>query len=209
MISAKNIIFDLGGVILNIDYQRSIDAFKSLGIDNFESRYTQTNQSSLFDDFETGKIKEAAFFDGIRNMTDKSLTDTQIRDAWNSMLLNLPLRRLQILQQLQLHFNIFLLSNTNSIHQTAFEDILKKQCGFSSFGVFFDKVYYSHHVGMRKPNAEIFEKILIDNSLKAQDTLFIDDSEQHITAAAALGLQTLYLSPAMTIEADVFLPKGK
>src|SRR5690606_20726982 len=119
-------------------------------------------------------------------------------DAWNMMLLDLPLRRLQILQQLQLHYNLFLLSNTNEIHEAAFNRILQSQTGFPGFGVFFDKIYYSHHTGLRKPQREAFELILNDHRLMPENTLFIDDSPQHVEAAKSLGIQTIWLKQGMS-----------
>ncbi len=203
----KHIIFDLGGVILNIDYQKTIDAFKLLGDAQFETRYTQLQQEGLFDNFETGKIDSAAFILDLKKHCHASVNNEQIIAAWNAMLLDIPLRRLQILQQLQLHFDTFLLSNTNSIHEEKFNQILKSQTGFNSFGVFFDKVYYSHHIGLRKPETAAFQLILDEAGFDATKTLFIDDSPQHVEGAKKLGIQTIWLKKGMTIEHDVFKPK--
>jgi FMN phosphatase YigB (HAD superfamily) len=111
---------------------------------------------------------------------------------------------LQILQQLRLHYDLFLLSNTNEIHEETFNNILMQAHGIPTIGVFFDKVYYSHRVGLRKPMKEIFERVLAENMLKPEHTLFIDDSPQHIAVAKELGIQTIYLEKGMTIEDDVF-----
>lgn len=208
MITAKNIIFDLGGVIMNIDYQKTAQAFKNLRIEDFDELYSQAYQSKLFDKLETGKISREEFFEEINNLTKLNLSNAQIQDAWNAMLLDIPLRRLQILQQLQLHYNTFLLSNTNEIHEELFNQKLKEVCGYNSFGVFFDKIYLSHKVGIRKPDKEIFELILNENELKVADTVFIDDSLQHIESAASIGIQTIYLEKGMTIEKDVFKRKN-
>jgi putative hydrolase of the HAD superfamily len=203
----RHIILDFGGVLLNIDYARTEKAFINLGISDFGARYSQLRQTELFNQLETGKIKEEQFVNAIKNMSTKTLSDHQIIDAWNAMLLDLPLRRLQILQQLQLHFDLFLLSNTNIIHEAAFNKILKAQTGFSSMSVFFDRVYFSHQVGLRKPDKAIFELILDQNNLSAAKTLFVDDSPQHIETAKALGIQTIFLEKGMTIEDDVFRAK--
>lgn len=205
--NVRHIIFDFGGVLLNIDYKRTEQAFVDLGLPEFGRLYSQLQQTDLFDRFETGKIGGPEFIRELKTSTGLQATDAQVTDAWNAMLLDLPLRRLQILQQLQLHFDTFLLSNTNEIHEAAFNKILKAQAGFQSMGVFFDKVYYSHHVGLRKPGPEIFRMILEQNGLSAEKTLFIDDSPQHIATAKALGLQTIFLEPGMTIEDDIFKPK--
>lgn len=205
----RHIILDLGGVILNIDYKKTEQAFTELGIADFGERYSQLRQTELFDKLETGRSNRQEFINALRGICGDQTTDDQIVNAWNAMLLDIPLRRLQILQQLQLHFDLFLLSNTNEIHEEAFNKILKTQCGFNSMGMFFDKVYYSHRVGMRKPDKEVFQLILDQNSLDPAKTLFVDDSPQHIEGAKALGIQTIYLEPGMTIEDHIFKSKNQ
>jgi glucose-1-phosphatase len=202
----KHIIFDLGGVLINIDYQLTERAFADLGIPQFKEIYSQLNQTKLFDDLETGKTSRDTFVQTLQAHAGMPLTETQILDAWNAMLLDFPLRRLQILQQLRLHYDLFLLSNTNEIHEEAFNKILLRDHGMPGLGVFFDKVYYSHRVGLRKPMPEIFSRVLEENGLQAAHTLFIDDSPQHIATADNMGIQTIYLTKGMTIEHDIFKP---
>lgn len=203
----KHILFDLGGVLLNIDYKLTEKAFIDLGITDFPQRYSQLSQTPVFDDFETGKIDTDTFIAQMQAMAGMPLSAQQITDAWNAMLLDFPLRRLQILQQLRLYYDLLLLSNTNAIHEAAFNDILYKAHGMPTVGVFFDKVYLSHRIGMRKPNTEVFRHILDENGLNAADTLFIDDSPQHIEGAKSVGIRTIYLEKGMTIEDNIFLPK--
>ena len=148
----RHIIFDLGGVLLNIDYQLTEKAFIDLGINNFGQIYSQLQQTPLFDRFETGKIGREEFIATLKNASQVPVTDRQIEDAWNAMLLNYPIRRLQILQQLRNYYDLYLLSNTNEIHEQAFTGILERNHGMPGLGVFFDKVYLSHRIGMRKPN---------------------------------------------------------
>jgi FMN phosphatase YigB (HAD superfamily) len=203
----RHIILDLGGVILNLDYKRTEKAFTDLGITDFAGKYSQLQQTDLFDRLETGHLSRLDFVSAIKEMAGKDIASDDIIAAWNAMLLDLPLRRLQILQQLQLHFDTFLLSNTNEIHEEAFNKILKSVAGFESLAVFFDKVYFSHRVGLRKPDRKIFELILDQNSLDPAKTLFIDDSPQHIESAKSIGIQTIFLEPGMTIEEHIFKPK--
>ena len=203
----KNIIFDLGGVILNIDYKRPQEEFKKLGIKDVETLYSKQNQVELFDLLETGKISEKEFVQKIKESSDLEISDSEIITAWNSILLEFPLRRLQILQQLQLHYNIYLLSNTNEIHEKAFNEMLKIQCGYPSLALFFDRVYLSHRVGLRKPDPKIFELVINENNLKIEETLFIDDSLQHIESASKLGLKTIHVKDNMTMENDIFRAK--
>ncbi len=204
----KNIIFDLGGVILNIDYDRPIKAFQALGIIDFNDMYSKMQQSDLFDRFETGSITGRAFISALQQLSPKPLQESSIIDAWNAILLDFPLRRLQILQQLQLHYNTFLLSNTNEIHEQAFNRLLAQTTGDPTLAVFFDKIYLSHRIGLRKPDPRAFELILQENKLKAEETLFIDDSIQHIETAAVLGIRTIHMAAGMTMEKDIFKQKS-
>ena len=204
----RHIIFDLGGVLLNLDYLATERTFESFGVTDFKQRYSQLTQDAFFDDWETGRMTSEDFVGGMRTSAgNPDLTDAQIMEAWNAMLLDFPLRRLQLLQQLRNQYDLFLLSNTNEIHEATFNEILRKAHGIPSIAHFFDKVYYSHRVGMRKPGKEIFLRILEENSLKPEHTLFIDDSPQHIETAKILGIQTIYLEKGMTIEDNIFLPK--
>ena len=203
----KHIIFDLGGVILNIDYQRPQIAFQKLGITNVEELYSKQSQTALFDLLETGRINEAEFVARIQDLAGIPLRHDDIIKAWNSILLDFPLRRLQILQQLQLHYDTFLLSNTNEIHERAFNVLLNETCGYPSLGVFFDRTYFSHRVGLRKPDSAIFEMVLKANKLNPEHTLFIDDSPQHIESAAKLGIQTIHMKDDMTMEESIFRPQ--
>lgn len=203
----RHIIFDLGGVLLNIDYQLTEQAFIQLGIKKFPEMYSQLKQSTLFDDFEKGIVSSAEFVEVLKKTADIDLSDKDIINAWNAMLLDFPLRRLQILQQLRIYHDLILLSNTNEIHEAAFNKIIETERGVSNLGTFFDKVYLSHRIGMRKPDAEVFERILNECSFMPEHTLFIDDSPQHIEGAKRLGIQTIWLEPDMTIEKDIFKPR--
>lgn len=203
----KHIIFDLGGVLLNIDYSLTEQSFIALGIENFPQLYSQLKQTTLFDDLETGKVDTEYFIGELAKISGQDLQSHQLISAWNAMLLDFPLRRLQILQQLRLHHDLILLSNTNEIHEAAFNKILMDSHSIPNIGVFFDKVYLSHRVGMRKPDTEVFQRILNDTGFKPDHTLFIDDSPQHIEGAKKLGIQTIYLEKGMTIENNIFLQK--
>lgn len=189
-----NIIFDLGGVILNLDIQRTIQAFSEVSGKDFAQWYTQREQKALFDAFETGQISADVFRDAIRIELESPLTDATIDHCWNAMLLDLPLERLQLLEQLQQQKRTFLLSNTNAIHKTAFEQIIENQHGISSLSHLFERDYYSHLLGMRKPHTEVFQYILQTHSLRAEETLFIDDSIQHIEGAKKAGLNALHIT---------------
>ncbi|MBW8686010.1 HAD family hydrolase [Chitinophaga rhizophila] len=199
----KHIIFDLGGVIINLDYQATYKAFEALGVKEFTSLYNQFSLNTLFDDLETGKVGPEVFLNEMQQHTAPGTTHQQIIDAWNAMLLDFPLRRLQILQQLRQHYGLYLLSNTNAIHLERFNRILQESRGIPSLAAFFDRAYYSHEIGLRKPTPESFEYVLEENGLNPAETLFIDDTLPNIEGAKAVGLQTIHLEPPKTM-ADIF-----
>lgn len=200
----KHIIFDLGNVLLNIDPSLTDKALRELNIPDFDKVYSNLNEKNIFHDLEINAISPKQFIDSIREASGLALEDFQIIDAWNALLLDFPLRRLQILQQLQLHYDLVLLSNTNEIHEEYFNKVLHKAHGIPNIGVFFDKVYYSHRIGMRKPNPAIFQRVIDDCSFKPEHTLFIDDLEQNTLAAESLGIRTIWLKEGMSIENDIF-----
>lgn len=189
----KNIIFDLGGVILNIDYQKTIDAFKNLGIYDFEKIYSQAQQSKLFDDIETGRITSSEFIAELKNLLGKDLPDQAIVDAWNALLLDFPEKRLKILADLKDHYRVFLCSNTNEIHYQAYCKQLVDKFGVPDLSSYFEKEYYSHKLGLRKPDPELFHLILSENNLNRTETIFIDDSIQHIEGALNVGIRARLL----------------
>ncbi|MGB1104382.1 MAG: HAD family hydrolase [Crocinitomicaceae bacterium] len=190
----KTILFDLGGVLLNLDYQKTIDAFISLGIEDFKQLYAQAAQTALFDDFETGKISSEKFMNGIREISGISLSDNQIQSAWNAMLLDLPKHRVDLLKALSKHYQLLLFSNTNAIHLDAFRKIIEDQYG-NRFLLedLFEGTYYSHLEGVRKPNKEAFLHVLRKKGLQPEDVLFIDDSIQHVEGALAIGVNAHHL----------------
>lgn len=188
------IIFDLGGVILNLDYDLTINAFKRLGENQFEHLYSQANQDKIFDAFEIGSISAKEFVNYLSNLLPSSVSDQQIIDAWNSMLLNLPSKRLELLMELNNRLKLFLFSNTNELHFDAFTNYFK--ANFQKNDLledYFIKTYYSHVVGERKPNKSAFELVLKENNLSPEKVLFIDDSEQHIKGAQEVGIKTYHL----------------
>lgn len=192
--SFKNIIFDLGGVILDISYDKTIQAFKNLGIQDFEQLYTQATQTGFFDDFETGKMSSSKFIAALQHKIANDITSNDIIHAWNAMLLNWDIHRLNLLVELRKHHRVFLLSNTNSIHQSSFMLSLKEQTGLATLMNHFDKIYMSHEIGLRKPNVEIFEYVLNDQQINAEETLFLDDSIQHIEGARTIGITAHHIT---------------
>jgi putative hydrolase of the HAD superfamily len=200
MAKIKNLLFDLGGVLLNIDYHKTADAFKKLGVTKFDELYSQTGANDLFEALETGKITEADFYTTLQKYCDPKTSREQIEAAWNSMLLDFRVESLNWLKSLKDQYNIYLLSNTNSIHLRAFNRIFKEEIDQSSLDDYFIKAYYSHDIQMRKPYTETYHFVLNDAGLKAEETLFIDDSINNIEGAKLAGLQIHHLVSGSKIE---------
>lgn len=195
----KNIIFDLGGVLLNIDFSLTEKAFIDLGVDRFSEMFTQHHSNDLFIQLETGAISPEEFYHAFREGTNTDLSDEDIKNAWNALLLDFRLPTLAWLETNKTKYRIFLFSNTNQIHHDAFIDTYKKMTGGGDFDAFFEKAYYSQHLGMRKPNPEPFEHILREQGLLANETLFIDDTIKNIETAQFLGLKTVHLQWPTTV----------
>ena len=200
MTHLKNIIFDLGGVLINLDFKKSTDAFRELGFPHFENMFSQFKADQLFEKLEKGLISPEDLYTVLHKVGKEGITTEQLQHAWNSMLLDFRVESLAFLNELKKTYNLFLLSNTNAIHLTAFNGILKEQTGLDSLGNFFNRSYYSHLVGLRKPNNDIFEFVLADAGLNINETLFIDDTQDNIETAAKMGFKTHHLLPGEKIE---------
>ena len=195
----KNIIFDLGGVIINLDTSRTISEFNKLSKQPFESIYNQKQQSPFFDLYDKGQLSETDFINELYTATQSDAPISELKQAWNAMLLDFPIHRLDLLKKLKGHYRLFLLSNTNETHISEFEKALYETHQYKNLEPFFEKVYYSCRMGMRKPDTEIFNFVLAENNLNASETLFIDDSIQHIQGA----LNTEIIAHLLPKEKDV------
>lgn len=195
----KNIIFDLGGVFLNIDFGLTNKAFIDLGVLQFNEMFTQHFSNPLFELLETGKISEEEFYEAFRQESKMHLTNEQIKFAWNALLLDFPPERIEWLEKIGKKYRIFLFSNTNQIHYDQFIADFTKQYPGKNFDAFFQKAYYSQHLGLRKPYPESFQAILDEQGLLPEETLFIDDTIKNVEAAKELGLQTIHLKHPLTV----------
>ena len=204
MQNIKNIIFDYGNVIFNIDFTRVQQAWKQLGINNSHEFYGHRQQDPIFNLLERGEITEAEFRDRIRQISHKpELTDEQIDDAWNQIFVGIPQGNHELLVQLKNKYRTFLLSNINAIHYDYVHKYLREEFSMDNNDALFEKIYYSHLVGKRKPDPEIFEQVIHENNLNPAETLFIDDSPQHLETAQKLGLQTYLMTAPDNIQ-DLF-----
>jgi putative hydrolase of the HAD superfamily len=196
----ENIIFDLGGVLLDIDYNLTREAFEKLGVVDFDEMYSQVAADKLFQNLETGKISEPEFYKELNQATGLHLSELEIRNAWNAMLLSFREKSLEFLDRLKDCYPIYLLSNTNQIHLNSFYEIYHQKERKSSFEQIFTNAFYSFEIGLRKPDLDCFEWVLNDLQIDPENSLFIDDSINNIHGAKKAGLQTLLLTPEKRIE---------
>ena len=190
-VEIKNIIFDLGGVIINLSVKATVQRFSVLTGLSPEYLNDKLLKSDLFKDHEKGKVSDKDFRNQIRSTLNVDSSDEEIDDSWNAMLLDIPKERIELLLHLKDRYRLFLLSNTNEIHLLRFSEIIDHM-NFS-FETLFEKVYYSHRLLMRKPNKEIFEYVLHENGLIAEQTLFLDDSLENLSGAASIGIKTFHV----------------
>ena len=195
----KNVIFDLGGIFLNIDFKKTEAAFAKLGVTNFSQYITQHTITNTFELLETGKISPEEFYDCFRKDTGVAISSKQIEDAWNALLLDFPIERIEWLDDIRSRYNVFLYSNTNQIHYDAFIEMFRQQTGKDDFNRYFIKAYYSHELGLRKPYPNSYLYILKEQQLVATETLFIDDTIKNIEGAKEAGLQTIHLQYPKTV----------
>ncbi len=195
----KNIIFDLGGVFLNINFQLTNAAFADLGVDRFAEMFNQHHSNDLFERLEKGEITPPAFYEAFRTESGTNISDADIRNAWNALLLDFPPERIEWLEQIKLRYNIYLFSNTNQIHYDAFMADFGKTFGSKDFNSYFIKAYYSQTLGLRKPAVASYEAIIQEQGLIPAETLFIDDTIKNIEGAKEAGLQTIHLVAPNTV----------
>src|ERR1043165_9836080 len=193
MSSIKNLIFDLGDVIIDIDYMVTISEFQKLAVVDFAEIVSYNKQSHIFDQFETGKVTAQQFRDELKQFLKAGTTDDEITAAWNAILIHYPPAKMQLLQQLKTQYRTFALSNINEIHVNSINEAAKAQFGVADFGSFFHKAYYSNEVGYRRPDKAIYELVLRQENLIAGETFFVDDKAENVEAAKALGLQAYQL----------------
>lgn len=207
MQNIKNIIFDYGNVIFEINFKKAQEALAQLGIANIEEFFAHKTHNTLFDDFETAAISEEEFRAGIRAAAkNPNLTDEEIDAAWNSLLIGVPPTIHDTLLKVRAKYKTFLLSNNNVIHYKYIISYLDREFGMPDNSSLFEKTYYSQDMFLRKPHVEIFKKVIEENNLVPEETLFIDDSPQHLVGAKQAGFQTL-LMDVHPRELESFLKK--
>ena len=202
----KAIIFDFGGVIMDIDHQRVEEAFKQLGIDNFDELYGRAKQSEIFQKLEKGEISAREFRDGIREILGRNLSDDVIDYTWNQIIIGYPDHRIKLINQLRDNYKMYILSNTNVIHYHHYIFMFHDQYRYD-FNTLFDNTFWSFKIGKRKPDRESFMHVFEKEDLDLHNTLFIDDTLKNIEAARKLNILATHLEPGK--EVATLFEKGR
>lgn len=185
----KNVVFDLGGVLIDLDFDNCLNAFRKAGFPHIEQLAGQFQENGLFAQFERGEITPESFRDAIRHEAGQTLSDRKIDDMWNLMLLSIPREKLDLLLELRSRYMVYLLSNTNQIH---WEYACEQMFNYRGFRVndFFESTFLSFEMHLSKPHQDIYQQMMKEANIVPEETLFIDDSAINCQGAAALGIHT-------------------
>lgn len=200
----KNIIFDFGGVVLDIDPQLTVDEFVKLGFTDFDKLTSPEFTEEIIGKFERGILTPEVFRTKLKTFFDLDITDQQLDYAWNSLLYDIPKERIEIIEQVKKNYQIILLSNSNEIHYDLFVRDLQLRFGYREFDDLFHKSYFSFDLHLLKPNPEIYEFVINQHGILPEETLFIDDKEENIEAAKNIGLRTYKLDKPERVR-DIFV----
>ena len=183
----KNIVFDLGGVLIDLDFKSAINGLQKAGFTNVKEQLQAFDREGIFQKFELGEISADEFRASIRENSNVSLTDEEVDSLWNLMLLESPREKLELILDLRSKYMVYLLSNTNSIH---WDYVCKNAFNYRGFRMddYFEETFLSYEMHLAKPDKAIFEKMLNDANLLPEETLFIDDLEANCKAAEEVGI---------------------
>ncbi len=202
-----NIIFDYGGVIINLDMQAPLILLKLHTRLDVHQVWKEMQSKRIFELYEQGILSDAEFRNAIRNFFQTQIDDELIDQIWNSLLLDMPAERIDLLKNCQKNYRTFLLSNSNEIHYKSYFAQLKNRYKIDSFDQLFEKAYFSFEMKQLKPSPEIFQTLIDNHQLNPEETLFIDDTIIHIETAKKMGINTIHLNNELTIN-DVFDAEG-
>lgn len=188
----KNILFDLGGVILDINIPATLKRFYELGFPASLMEFPHSMKTDIFFKYQTGKLSTVQFRNELRKAAGTDMTDQALDDAWNAMLVGIPRERTALLKVLSEHYNLYMLSNTSELHVRVFEKMYLDTAGESMHRVF-KKIYYSHEIGWHKPDLEAWEYVIRDSGINPEETLFLDDDIHNIKASQELGFQAIHI----------------
>ncbi|MDX5339954.1 MAG: HAD family phosphatase [Cyclobacteriaceae bacterium] len=192
--SVDFLIFDLGNVIIDIDYQRSLNYIKSLVSKNLHHQVDSFYLTDFHKDYEKGKIDSGTFRKQVNAYFEQNWTDSEVDHLWNSLLGNIPAPRIDFLRKLKNHYQIGILSNTNEIHIEAVNEMLRENFGMDSFHYLADHVFYSHEMGLAKPQKEIYQTMLDRLNTQSEKVIFFDDLEVNVLGARACGIEAIQVT---------------
>lgn len=196
----RNILFDLGNVLIDIDIPRTLDAFARLGIGGLEASAIHPHQSGFFQEYELGNLSEIQFLQAIReNFPCEKATDEAIRQAWCALLRDVDPARFALLERLRKKYRLFVLSNTNTLHIARVRELVEQMPGGRAFESYFERCFYSQELHLRKPDPEIYRRVIAEAGIIPQETLFIDDNACNLPPAAALSLHVHHLRGGETV----------
>lgn len=195
----KNIVFDLGDVIINIDPPRTYQAFADLKGISLEKAYEIVDGNAFFDKYDKGYFSDQEFVQYVKEKLEISNSDQEIIAAWNALLLDMPKERIERIQELNKNYTIYLLSNTCSLHIKEVNKIMYKSSGVENLKDLFKTAYFSFDLGLRKPDKTIYTTVLDDAKIKAEETLFLDDNLQNIESAQSLGIHCIHVQKPITM----------
>ncbi len=201
------IIFDLGGVILNLDYNLTVIEFEK-HLPNLDRNvfFGKKEQLPFFSAYEIGKINTDEFIKSFNGHYNKSFSYDDFKKYWNAMILDIPKERIQLIRSLKEQGKkVYLLSNINHLHEIAVEERFKEIGETNEFLLLFDKGYYSHHIGLRKPSTDIFDLVIQEQNLNPERTIFIDDSIHHVEGAKSVGINAIHLINGQPLETQTYL----
>ena len=184
----KNIVFDLGGVILTLDRSESVRRFEQAGLEQAEELLDPYHQKGIFLDLEEGRLTSEEFYDAVREIAGKYISDKEIDHGWLGFIADTPIYKLEMLEELRKSYKLYLLSNTNPVIMSWAMSPAFSPKG-KSLDQYFDKLYLSYQIGTTKPHREIYEHLLKDSGINPAETLFIDDGAANIEAGKDLGMR--------------------
>jgi len=195
MKAIKNVILDLGGVIINIDPMQTVYFLEKHGLKDVEGAFKKINAARVFERVEEGKISEEEMVKEIQDLIPDAPSGDIILEAWNSLLLDLPHERGKMVEKLAEKYPLYLLSNTSPGHIRIIDSMVQRQFRWSNLRQPFKKAFYSYEMGSRKPDRAIFEKMLEESGIRADESIFLDDMLANVEGARSVGLQTRLVTP--------------
>jgi len=194
----KNILFDFGNVLFDLDLGKTGHIMQQMLGERYETARQKLEHNKVFEAYEVGGLSTSEFVNALRFASDPPLSEAQVVEAWNSIFIGMPAARFEMLLQLRQRYKVFLLSNINDLHERWIAAYMERKHGIVDFEHrYFDGVYYSHLIRLRKPTRDIYEYVLADAELVPEETVFFDDLEINVQAALEVGIQGI-LHPAGT-----------